>query len=42
MKYAAQMTRYAEALALRGQPIRVALYYPMLSRLIWWDPAGTP
>ncbi len=36
-KYRPQMETYAKALQLdEQQPIRLALYYPLVPRLIWW------
>ncbi len=35
-KYGPQLETYAGHLAVRGLPIRLALYYPMLGELIWW------
>ena len=39
-KYGPQMDTYASILrsSRPAQPIRAGLYYPMLSRLIWWTP----
>jgi ATP-dependent exoDNAse (exonuclease V) beta subunit len=37
-KYHAQMQTYAETINSAGRKIRVALYYPLLPQLIWWDP----
>jgi ATP-dependent exoDNAse (exonuclease V) beta subunit len=39
-KYAPQLEAYAAVLQqTKGEPqIRLALYYPMLSKLIWWKP----
>jgi ATP-dependent helicase/nuclease subunit A len=41
MKYAAQMEAYARVMRDRVEAgkLRVALYYPMLPRLVWWEPA---
>ncbi len=39
-KYEAQMNAYAQMMkdrALEGR-LRVGLYYPMLTRLVWWTP----
>jgi ATP-dependent exoDNAse (exonuclease V) beta subunit len=39
-KYASQLEGYAMVLRERGErQIRLALYYPMLARLVWWDGA---
>ncbi len=41
-KYEAQMNAYAQTMkdrALEGR-LRVGLYYPMLTRLVWWTPEG--
>ncbi len=35
-KYAPQLEAYAHHLAQRGLPIRLGLYYPTLSKLLWW------
>jgi len=35
-KYAPQLETYGARLAERGIPIRLALFYPMLPKLIWW------
>jgi hypothetical protein len=39
MKYGAQMEAYAQMMRdnVGARRLRVALYYPMLSRLIWWE-----
>ncbi len=37
-KYKPQLETYAQALAHRNKPIRLALYYPMLPSLLWWEP----
>ena len=39
-KYAPQLDAYAAVLQkTKGEPaIRLALYYPLLSKLIWWEP----
>ncbi|MEO6817263.1 MAG: UvrD-helicase domain-containing protein [Edaphobacter sp.] len=37
-KYSAQMQTYAQAINSAGRKIRLALYYPLLPQLIWWDP----
>ena len=39
-KYAAQMDAYARVLQDRVEAgkLRIGLYYPMLPRLIWWEP----
>ena len=36
--YAPQLEAYATHLAQRGLPIRLALYYPALPKLLWWEP----
>jgi ATP-dependent exoDNAse (exonuclease V) beta subunit len=36
-KYAPQLETYGQRLAHRGLPIRLALYYPALAKLLWWD-----
>jgi ATP-dependent helicase/nuclease subunit A len=40
VKYGSQMDAYALAMADRAEAgrLRVALYYPMLARLVWWTP----
>jgi hypothetical protein len=40
LKYEAQMETYAQMLrdrVAKGK-LRVGLYYPMLPRLLWWEP----
>ncbi|HUZ96230.1 MAG TPA: UvrD-helicase domain-containing protein [Edaphobacter sp.] len=37
-KYHAQMRTYAQTINSGGRNIRLALYYPLLPQLIWWDP----
>lgn len=37
-KYNAQMQTYAQTINRAGRKIRLALYYPLLSQLTWWDP----
>lgn len=37
-KYSAQMQTYAQTINRAESKIRVALYYPLLSQLIWWQP----
>ncbi len=37
-KYQPQLEAYAQALTPRGLPIRLALYYPLLPSLVWWEP----
>jgi hypothetical protein len=41
IKYAAQMEAYARVMRDRVEAgkLRVGLYYPMLPRLVWWEPA---
>lgn len=39
-QYAPQLETYAQHLVPRGLPIRLALYYPALSQLIWWSYAA--
>ena len=41
-KYEPQMEIYARMMRDRVEPgkLRVGLYYPMLPRLIWWEPAS--
>lgn len=34
--YREQLETYARALAAPGQPLRLALYFPLLARLRWW------
>ncbi len=34
--YRPQLETYARELASPGQPVRLALFYPLLSKLIWW------
>ena len=34
--YREQLETYARALAGQTQPLRLALYFPLLSRLVWW------
>jgi ATP-dependent exoDNAse (exonuclease V) beta subunit len=43
-KYAPQLEAYAAVLAKTGgkPAIRLALYYPMLSKLIWWHASNMP
>jgi ATP-dependent exoDNAse (exonuclease V) beta subunit len=36
--YAPQLENYATHLTQRGHPIRLALYYPTLPQLLWWEP----
>jgi hypothetical protein len=38
IKYAPQMEAYAKIIQTNGDRVRVGLYYPMLPRLIWWEP----
>ena len=39
-KYAPQLEAYARSLAPQSPyPIRLALYYPLLPHLLWWEPA---
>jgi hypothetical protein len=41
-RYAPILETYARALANnQPQPIRLALYYPLLSHLLWWEPPST-
>jgi ATP-dependent helicase/nuclease subunit A len=40
-KYQAQMQTYAQTVNSSGSKIRLALYYPLLPQLIWWDPELT-
>jgi hypothetical protein len=35
-KYTPQLEHYAHHLSQRGLPIRLALYYPTLPKLMWW------
>jgi ATP-dependent helicase/nuclease subunit A len=41
-KYGAQMESYAAAMkaVAKGKELRVALYYPMLPKLLWWRPGA--
>jgi ATP-dependent helicase/nuclease subunit A len=44
-KYLQQLEAYAEVMRkVHGEnlPLRLALYYPLLSRLVWWDPGAVP
>jgi ATP-dependent helicase/nuclease subunit A len=43
-KYEAQMETYAQIMRDRVAPgmLRVGLYYPMLPRLVWWEPEIKP
>ncbi len=36
-RYAPQLEAYAQQLEPLGKPIRLALFYPLLPRLIWWE-----
>jgi ATP-dependent exoDNAse (exonuclease V) beta subunit len=40
LKYGAQMKSYAQAMAAASpaKELRVALYYPLLPKLVWWKP----
>ena len=38
-QYRSQLETYARTLADPGQPIRLALYYPLLQRITWWPVA---
>jgi hypothetical protein len=40
LKYAAQMEAYARMMQdhVETGRLRVGLYYPMLPRLVWWEP----
>ena len=40
-KYQPQLELYAHALTHHGLPIRVALYYPLLPHLLWWEPQSS-
>jgi ATP-dependent helicase/nuclease subunit A len=42
-KYRAQLEAYARVMHIEAAPekLRVALYYPMLPRLVWWEPELT-
>ena len=40
MQYQGQLEAYAAALGVRGLPVRVALFYPMVAALRWWAPNG--
>jgi hypothetical protein len=39
-KYSPQMEAYARMMGDRAEAgrLRVGLYYPMLTRLVWWQP----
>jgi ATP-dependent exoDNAse (exonuclease V) beta subunit len=37
-KYSAQLQTYAQTINNAGRKVRLALYYPLLPHLIWWDP----
>ncbi len=37
-KYRPQMLTYAQRINSAGRKIRLALYYPLLPQLTWWDP----
>jgi hypothetical protein len=43
VKYGAQMDAYARMMQDRAETgrLRVGLYYPMLPRLVWWEPERT-
>jgi ATP-dependent helicase/nuclease subunit A len=36
--YTPQMARYAHELRGEPHPLRVGLFYPLLSRFLWWEP----
>jgi hypothetical protein len=40
LKYGSQMKSYAQAMAAAfpAKELRLALYYPLLPRLVWWKP----
>lgn len=42
-KYKSQLNAYAQVMRVEAAPeqMRVALYYPMLPRLVWWEPEFT-
>jgi ATP-dependent helicase/nuclease subunit A len=44
LKYDAQMAAYARIMRDRVENgrLRVGLYYPMLTRLVWWNPDAPP
>jgi ATP-dependent helicase/nuclease subunit A len=44
VKYGAQMEAYARMMQDRVEAgrLRVGLYYPMLPRLVWWEPEMEP
>jgi hypothetical protein len=45
LKYEAQMEIYARMRrdrAASAERLRVGLYYPMLPRLVWWEPEMKP
>ncbi len=35
-RYAPQLEAYARELGGDGKPVRLALYYPMMAKLVWW------
>jgi len=37
-KYSAQIEAYARTIVTATGKVRLALYYPFLSKLIWWAP----
>jgi hypothetical protein len=43
LKYGPQMEAYARMMQDRVETgkLRVGLYYPMLPRLVWWEPGIT-
>jgi ATP-dependent helicase/nuclease subunit A len=40
-KYSAQLEAYARTITTAAGKVRLALYYPFLSKLIWWTPETT-
>ncbi|QHN04219.1 AAA family ATPase [Granulicella sp. WH15] len=41
-RHAQQLEGYADELAAPGQPLRLALYFPSLPQLIWWEAPVLP
>jgi hypothetical protein len=37
-QYELQLNAYAKQMMVEGLPVKVGLYFPLVPRLVWWEP----